>query len=70
MARLDFFLEDKSGKIYVNEINTIPGFTEISMYPKLWGVSGMPFGRLVEELIRLGLQRHRRKKRCLERLAL
>jgi D-alanine-D-alanine ligase len=69
MARLDFFLEDGTGKVYVNEINTIPGFTEISMYPKLWGVSGIPFGRLVEELIRLGLQRHRRKKRCLERLA-
>jgi D-alanine-D-alanine ligase len=69
MARLDFFLEDGTGKLYVNEINTIPGFTEISMYPKLWGVSGIPFGRLVEELIRLGLERHRRKKRCLERLA-
>jgi len=69
MARLDFFLEDGTGKLYVNEINTIPGFTEISMYPKLWGVSGVPFGRLVEELIRLGLERHRRKKRCLERLS-
>jgi len=69
MARLDFFLEDGTGKLYVNEINTIPGFTEISMYPKLWGVSGIPFGRLIEELVRLGLERHRRKKRCLERLA-
>ncbi len=69
MARLDFFLEDGTGKLYVNEINTIPGFTEISMYPKLWGVSGIPFGRLIEQLIRLGLERHRRKKRCLERLA-
>jgi D-alanine-D-alanine ligase len=39
------------------------------MYPKLWGVSGVPFGRLIEELIRLGLERHRRKKRCLDRLA-
>jgi D-alanine-D-alanine ligase len=69
MARLDFFLEEGTGKLYVNEINTIPGFTEISMYPKLWAVSGLPFGRLLEELIRLGLERHRRKKRCLERLA-
>jgi len=69
MARLDFFLEDGTGKLYVNEINTIPGFTEISMYPKLWGVSGLPFDRLIEELIRLGLERHRRKKRCLERQA-
>jgi D-alanine-D-alanine ligase len=69
LARLDLFLEDGTGKLYVNEINTIPGFTEISMYPKLWGVSGLPFGRLIEELIRLGLERHRLKKRCLERLA-
>jgi D-alanine-D-alanine ligase len=69
MARLDFFLEDATGKIYVNEINTIPGFTEISMYPKLWEASGISFPRLIEELIRLGQERHRRKKRCLERLA-
>jgi len=69
MARLDFFLEDGTGKLYINEINTIPGFTEISMYPKLWEVSGLPFGRLLEELIRLGLEKHRRKKRCLGRLA-
>jgi len=68
LARIDFFLEDATGKIYLNEINTIPGFTEISMYPKLWGVSGISFGRLVEELLRLGLERHRRKKRCLKRL--
>ncbi|MGB7296166.1 MAG: D-alanine--D-alanine ligase family protein [Candidatus Aminicenantales bacterium] len=67
MARIDFFLEDATGKLYVNEINTIPGFTEISMYPKLWGVSGLPFGRLIENLIRLGLDRHRRKKSGLER---
>ena len=69
MARLDFFLEAGTGRLYVNEINTIPGFTEISMYPKLWGVSGIPFARLIEELIRLGLKRHRQKKRCLEKLA-
>lgn len=68
MARMDFFVEEKSGKIYVNEINTIPGFTEISMYPKLWAVTGLPFSRLVEELIRLGFERHQRKRKCLERL--
>ncbi|MGQ9672398.1 MAG: D-alanine--D-alanine ligase family protein [Candidatus Aminicenantales bacterium] len=68
MARIDFFLEEKTEKIYVNEINTIPGFTEISMYPKLWEASGISFPRLVEELIRLGFERHRKKKRCLERL--
>jgi len=63
MARVDFFLEDKTGKIYLSEINTIPGFTEISMYPKLWEVSGLPFPRLVEELIKLGFERHQSKKR-------
>jgi len=68
MARIDFFLEKETEKVYVNEINTIPGFTEISMYPKLWEASGIPFPRLVEELIRLGLERHRQKRRCLDRL--
>ncbi len=69
MARLDFFLEDGTGRLFVNEINTIPGFTEISMYPKLWGASGLPFGRLIEQLVRLGMEKHRRKNRCLERPA-
>jgi D-alanine-D-alanine ligase len=68
MARIDFFLEEKTDQIYVNEINTIPGFTEISMYPKLWEASGIPFARLIGELIRLGFKRHRKKKKCLERL--
>jgi D-alanine-D-alanine ligase len=63
MARVDFFLEAKTGRLLVNEINTIPGFTAISMYPKLWEVSGLSFGRLVERLIELGFERHRRKKR-------
>jgi D-alanine-D-alanine ligase len=69
MARMDFFLEEKTDKLYVNEINTIPGFTEISMFPKLWEATGLPFGRLVEELIRLGFEKHKRRKRCLERSA-
>ncbi len=64
LARLDFFLDSRTGKIFVNEINTLPGFTEISMYPKLWEATGLPFGRLVEELVRLGFERHRLKKRC------
>lgn len=68
MARIDFFLEERTDQIYVNEINTIPGFTEISMYPKLWEASGISFACLVEELIRLGFERHRKRKRCLERL--
>jgi D-alanine-D-alanine ligase len=63
MARVDFFLEAGTGRILVNEINTIPGFTSISMYPKLWEVSGLPFGRLVERLIELGFERHRARKR-------
>lgn len=63
MARVDFFIEQKSGKIFLNELNTIPGFTQISMYPKLWEASGIPFSRLLEDLIQLGLERHRQKKR-------
>ena len=66
MARVDFFLQKDSQELILNEINTIPGFTQISMYPKLWEVSGIPFPRLLEELIELGLQRHRSRKRNLE----
>jgi len=67
MARLDFFYEPRAGRLYLNEINTIPGFTEISMYPKLWEASGLPFPRLVERLIELGFERHRTRKRCVIR---
>lgn len=67
MARVDFFLEQGTRNIYINEINTIPGFTEISMYPRLWEVSGLSFSRLLDRLIQLALRRHRLKKRCLER---
>jgi len=67
MARVDFFLEKDTEQIYINEINTIPGFTEISMYPKLWEVSGIGFRELLDRLIELALERHRLKKRCLER---
>jgi D-alanine-D-alanine ligase len=63
LSRIDFFLEEGSGRLYVNEINTIPGFTEISMYPKLWEVSGLPFPRLLDRLLELGFERHRTKKR-------
>ena len=63
MARVDFFLQQKSQKIYLNEINTIPGFTEISMYPKLWEVSGVSFTQLLEKLINLAVQKHASKKR-------
>jgi len=67
MARVDFFLEKGTNRLYVNELNTIPGFTEISMYPKLWEVSGLPFPRLLERLIALGFERHRGRKACVER---
>jgi len=63
MARVDFFLERRTGRAYVNEINTIPGFTSISMYPKLWEASGISFQELVDRLIELALQQHREKAR-------
>ena len=62
MARVDFLLEASSGRLYINEINTIPGFTSISMYPKMWEHCGIPFPALVERLIALALARHERKK--------
>ena len=57
MARVDLFLERSSGHLLVNEVNTIPGFTPISMYPKLWEVSGLSYPELVKELCRLALER-------------
>ncbi|OFV96821.1 MAG: D-alanine--D-alanine ligase A [Acidobacteria bacterium RIFCSPLOWO2_02_FULL_61_28] len=63
MARVDFFLEKRTGKIYVNEINTIPGFTAISMYPRMWEASGLPYAKLIDRLIELALERHREKTR-------
>jgi D-alanine-D-alanine ligase len=63
LARVDFLMDPKSRKIYVNEINTMPGFTSISMYPKLWAASGVPYPELIERLIRLGIDRHTEKKR-------
>jgi|ERR1700729_1787512 D-alanine-D-alanine ligase len=62
MARVDFLLESASGKLYINEINTIPGFTSISMYPKMWERSGVPFSKLLDRLIELALERHEAKK--------
>ena len=58
-ARVDFFLERGTSRIYLNEINTIPGFTNISMYPKLWEATELKYSRLIERLIELGLERHR-----------
>ena len=63
LARVDFLMDARSRKIYLNEINTMPGFTAISMYPKLWAASGLAYPELIEKLIRLGLERHEDKKR-------
>ena len=57
-ARVDFLLERKSGRVLVNEINTIPGFTSISMFPKLWEATGLPYAELLGELVELGRARH------------
>jgi D-alanine-D-alanine ligase len=62
MARVDFFLEEGTGHLYINEINTIPGFTSISMYPKMWEHSGIPFPALLDQLIELALARHKQKQ--------
>jgi len=67
LARVDFFLENETNIVYINEINTIPGFTEISMYPKLWEASGLSFSQLLDRLIELALERQASRKRCLER---
>jgi D-alanine-D-alanine ligase len=63
MARVDFFLEHRTGRILLNEINTIPGFTSISMYPKLWEASGLSYRNLLDRLIELALAQHREKQR-------
>jgi len=62
MARVDFLLEAATGKFFINEINTIPGFTSISMYPKMWEASGLPYPELIDRLIELAIERHRERK--------
>jgi D-alanine-D-alanine ligase len=61
MARVDFLLSRQNNQLYLNEINTIPGFTQISMYPKLWEATGVSYAQLLDELIQLAIERHRRK---------
>jgi D-alanine-D-alanine ligase len=69
MARVDFLLEKGAGgraqipALYLNEVNTIPGFTKISMYPKLWEASGLPYPALVDRLIELALERRAERDR-------
>jgi D-alanine-D-alanine ligase len=63
LARVDFLMDPKTRKIYLNEINTMPGFTSISMYPKLWAASGVEYADLIDRLIQLGIERHEDKKK-------
>lgn len=60
-ARIDFFLEKKTGRVIFNEVNTLPGFTEISMYPKLWLASGKSYAELLTHLVELAMRRHQQK---------
>jgi D-alanine-D-alanine ligase len=62
MARVDFLIESATGRIFMNEVNTIPGFTSISMYPKMWEHSGLPYPKLLDRLIELALERHAAKR--------
>jgi D-alanine-D-alanine ligase len=62
MARVDFLLARDSGVLYVNEVNTIPGFTTIGMFAKMWAASGVDFPHLVDRLIALAIERHREKQ--------
>ncbi len=63
LARVDFLMDPKSEKIYLNEINTMPGFTSISMYPKLWAASGLEYSQLIDRLIGLAMERYQEKKK-------
>lgn len=63
LARVDFFVRKEDGEVYINEVNTLPGFTKISMYPKLWEASGLPYGKLIEKLIDLAVERFEDNKR-------
>lgn len=63
LSRVDFFVHRETGKVYINEINTLPGFTKISMYPKLWEASGIPYPQLIEKLIDLAVERFEDNKK-------
>ncbi len=63
IARVDFFLERDSGAIYLNELNSLPGFTESSMFPQLWAASGLPYTALLDRMIELAIERHQRRSK-------
>lgn len=67
LSRVDFFVENKTNRVIINEINTMPGFTSISMYPKLWMASGIPYRDLLDKLIELAFQRYNEKQKSYER---
>lgn len=67
LSRVDFFVGRKTGDIYINEINTLPGFTSISMYPKLWEASGIPYKELISRLIELAVERYEENRRSIDR---
>jgi D-alanine-D-alanine ligase len=68
IARVDFFLERSSGAIYLNELNSLPGFTESSMFPRLWTASGLAYPALLDRMIELAMERHQRRSKLLTRL--
>jgi D-alanine-D-alanine ligase len=65
LARADFFVEQQTNRVIINEVNTLPGFTSISMYPKMWEASGIPYSELIDRLIALGIERHEDRARNL-----
>jgi len=62
LSRVDFFLK-RDGELLVNEINTLPGLTDVSGFPKMWEATGVPFARVIDELITLAIERHRERAR-------
>jgi len=62
MARVDFLMEAATGRFFLNEINTVPGFTSISMFPKMWEAAGIPYSKLIDRLIDLALERHAQRQ--------
>jgi D-alanine-D-alanine ligase len=62
MSRVDFFIDGQTNALFLNEVNTIPGFTSISMYPKMWEASGLPYPALIDRLLTLALERHAEKQ--------
>ena len=67
IARVDFFLEKQTGEIYINELNSLPGFTQSSMFPRLWAASGLPYPALLDRMIELAFERHDRRSKLVTR---